>query len=176
MVDQEMYLFIAWSLIYVILWLIFIYLKNHRLIVDLYLADTICFKWAFYPWRYITQGITDCIITIIISSFFVLVRWDICKLLLRIQKINCRQLQDLFQIDRMYSFTKWMLIVVICCSFLPITKQQYTPDWTSLDKRPVPTWYDESKIGIFIHWGVFSVPSVASEWCVTKLECHFHLR
>jgi alpha-L-fucosidase len=24
--------------------------------------------------------------------------------------------------------------------------------------------YDESKIGIFIHWGVFSVPSFGSEW------------
>ncbi|VUZ43798.1 unnamed protein product [Hymenolepis diminuta] len=40
----------------------------------------------------------------------------------------------------------------------------YTPDWASLDTRPLPTWYDEAKIGIFIHWGVFSVPSYVSEW------------
>jgi hypothetical protein len=46
------------------------------------------------------------------------------------------------------------------------TKEEYTPDWTSLDTRPLPTWYDESKVGIFIHWGVFSVPSVYSEWYV----------
>ena len=31
--------------------------------------------------------------------------------------------------------------------------------WESLDSRPNPTWYDESKFGIFIHWGVFSVPA-----------------
>ena len=31
--------------------------------------------------------------------------------------------------------------------------------WDSLDSRPLPKWYDESKFGIFIHWGVFSVPS-----------------
>jgi alpha-L-fucosidase len=74
----------------------------------------------------------------------------------------------------MYSFTEWMLIVLICCSLVPLTHQQYTPDWTSLDKRPLPTWYDESKIGIFIHWGVFSVPSVASEWYIKKLEYRFY--
>lgn len=36
---------------------------------------------------------------------------------------------------------------------------RYTPDWNSLDTRPLPQWYDDAKIGIFIHWGVFSVPS-----------------
>jgi len=36
---------------------------------------------------------------------------------------------------------------------------QYTPDWPSLNSRPLPGWYDEAKFGIFIHWGVFSVPS-----------------
>jgi hypothetical protein len=41
---------------------------------------------------------------------------------------------------------------------------QYTPTWGSLDSRPLPTWYDEAKFGIFIHWGVFSVPSFGSEW------------
>lgn len=40
----------------------------------------------------------------------------------------------------------------------------YLPTWDSLDKRPLPKWYDEAKIGIFIHWGVFSVPSFGSEW------------
>lgn len=47
---------------------------------------------------------------------------------------------------------------------LLLTGAQYTPDWTSLDSRPLPKWYDEAKIGIFLHWGVFSVPSFGSEW------------
>ncbi|CAF3810942.1 unnamed protein product [Rotaria sordida] len=64
----------------------------------------------------------------------------------------------------MNSFTRAIFIAVVCCSFVPFTKEQYTPDWTSLDSRPLPAWYDESKIGIFIHWGVFSVPSISSEW------------
>ncbi|MGE5420974.1 MAG: alpha-L-fucosidase [Chloroflexota bacterium] len=37
--------------------------------------------------------------------------------------------------------------------------QQYQPSWESLDKRPVPGWFEDSKFGIFIHWGVYSVPS-----------------
>ncbi|KAK6627372.1 hypothetical protein RUM44_009849 [Polyplax serrata] len=41
---------------------------------------------------------------------------------------------------------------------------KYTPTWESLDSRPLPHWYDEAKVGIFVHWGVFSVPSFGSEW------------
>src|SRR6201999_1244349 len=36
--------------------------------------------------------------------------------------------------------------------------QPYQPTWGSLDKRPVPQWYQDAKFGIFIHWGVYSVP------------------
>lgn len=41
---------------------------------------------------------------------------------------------------------------------------KYVPTWSSLDNRTLPTWYDDAKLGIFIHWGVFSVPSFGSEW------------
>lgn len=41
---------------------------------------------------------------------------------------------------------------------------RYTADWTSLDARPLPPWFDEAKVGIFVHWGVFSVPGFGSEW------------
>ncbi|PVD24700.1 hypothetical protein C0Q70_15185 [Pomacea canaliculata] len=47
---------------------------------------------------------------------------------------------------------------------LSFVKAQYQPTWESLDSRPLPSWYDEAKLGIFIHWGVFSVPSFRSEW------------
>ncbi|XP_026666695.1 alpha-L-fucosidase isoform X2 [Ceratina calcarata] len=41
---------------------------------------------------------------------------------------------------------------------------EYYPTWDSLDSRLLPEWYDDAKFGIFIHWGVFSVPSFGSEW------------
>ncbi len=53
------------------------------------------------------------------------------------------------------------LCLLSCASSLGT---RYTPDWTSLDSRPIPEWYDEVKFGIFVHWGVFSVPAFGSEW------------
>jgi alpha-L-fucosidase len=40
----------------------------------------------------------------------------------------------------------------------------YRPDWRSLEKYQVPEWYKDAKFGIFIHWGVYSVPAFGDEW------------
>lgn len=40
----------------------------------------------------------------------------------------------------------------------------YKPTWESIDSRPVPAWFSEAKFGIFIHWGLYSVPA----WAPTK--------
>ena len=37
--------------------------------------------------------------------------------------------------------------------------QEYTASWPSLDSRPIPGWFEDAKFGIFIHWGVYSVPA-----------------
>ncbi len=57
-------------------------------------------------------------------------------------------------------------ILIIFLGFVAnnVTSAKYEPNWKSLDSRKLPEWYDDSKIGIFIHWGVFSVPSFRSEW------------
>lgn len=39
----------------------------------------------------------------------------------------------------------------------------YSPTWDSLDKRPIPQWFDDAKVGIFLHWGVYAVPA-RGEW------------
>jgi len=40
----------------------------------------------------------------------------------------------------------------------------FRPDWESLQKYEAPEWYKDAKFGIFIHWGVYSVPAFGSEW------------
>ena len=50
-------------------------------------------------------------------------------------------------------------IVVFFLLSLNLNGQNYKPEWESIDKRPVPEWFQESKFGIFIHWGVYSVPA-----------------
>lgn len=41
---------------------------------------------------------------------------------------------------------------------------KYKDTWESLCDHPVPVWYQNAKFGIFIHWGVYSVPAFYNEW------------
>jgi alpha-L-fucosidase len=50
----------------------------------------------------------------------------------------------------------WISIVAVV-SFL--SPQEYKPVWESIDRRPIPGWFQDAKFGIFIHWGVYSVPA-----------------
>jgi len=57
---------------------------------------------------------------------------------------------------------KVFLLVCFIFSWLnPLQAQTYQPNWASLDQRSTPNWWSESKFGIFIHWGVYSVPAYA---------------
>jgi alpha-L-fucosidase len=38
---------------------------------------------------------------------------------------------------------------------------KYEPSIESLDQHPLPQWYAGAKLGIFIHWGLYSVPGWA---------------
>ncbi len=40
----------------------------------------------------------------------------------------------------------------------------YKAEWSSLENYLIPDWYKDAKFGIFIHWGVYSVPAYGSEW------------
>ena len=37
-------------------------------------------------------------------------------------------------------------------------------NWQSLSGRKTPDWYYKGKFGIFIHWGIYSVPGYGNEW------------
>jgi alpha-L-fucosidase len=81
----------------------------------------------------------------------------------------------------------WALVIVACVGWAPATaplraqteaqrvQQQlrhvregmggpFTADWNSLAAYRVPEWFRDAKFGIFIHWGVFSVPAFGNEW------------
>ncbi|MEM6344091.1 MAG: alpha-L-fucosidase [Bacteroidota bacterium] len=40
----------------------------------------------------------------------------------------------------------------------------YEPNWESISNYKIPEWFTDSKFGIFIHWGAYSVPAYGSEW------------
>ena len=52
-----------------------------------------------------------------------------------------------------------LLLLLIFYLNIKIIAQTYQADWTTIDSRPIPTWFTDAKFGIFIHWGVFSVPA-----------------
>ncbi len=52
---------------------------------------------------------------------------------------------------------------------------KYENNWASLNSRPVPEWFADAKFGIFIHWGLYSVPAYTAkgqyaEWYQWQLE------
>eukprot|EP01129_Flabellula_baltica_P007520 TRINITY_DN2936_c0_g1_i1.p1 TRINITY_DN2936_c0_g1~~TRINITY_DN2936_c0_g1_i1.p1 ORF type:complete len:569 (+),score=79.90 TRINITY_DN2936_c0_g1_i1:61-1707(+) len=67
------------------------------------------------------------------------------------------------------------LSITITLSLVYTEKTTYIPTWNSLNTRPTPQWYQDAKFGIFIHWGVYSVPSWSpvgtyAEWYWYNLE------
>lgn len=64
----------------------------------------------------------------------------------------------------------------LCFCCLAAFAQEYNAEWESLDRRPIPSWFNEAKFGIFIHWGVYSVPAwrpLASEKYASYAEWYY---
>jgi len=54
-------------------------------------------------------------------------------------------------------------------------EQQAGPTWEELRARPFPQWFQDTKLGIFIHWGIYSVPAYSGkeeygEWFLRGLQ------
>lgn len=62
-------------------------------------------------------------------------------------------------------FQKLVVGLVFLCLCIPsINSQQgfhYEPSLDSVNRHPLPQWYADAKLGIFVHWGLYSVPGWA---------------
>ena len=70
---------------------------------------------------------------------------------------------------------KISLILLLFISLNAIAQEKYEATWESIDSRPIPEWFGNAKFGIFIHWGLYSVPAWSpkgtySEWYQYWLE------
>ena len=45
-----------------------------------------------------------------------------------------------------------------------IKNGRFKDNWDSLKQYVTPKWYKDAKFGIFIHWGVYSIPAFYDEW------------
>nr|CAD7263367.1 unnamed protein product [Timema shepardi] len=87
--------------------------------------------------------------------------------LAKLENVTVGELHKQFDLCSLYSHA---VVSLLCLSFCAVDCSNapnvgdYEATWESLDTRPLPQWYDDAKFGIFIHWGVFSVPSYGNEW------------
>jgi alpha-L-fucosidase len=58
---------------------------------------------------------------------------------------------------------RFILCSWVCLASAGSSAQEsaFSPDWASIDARPTPAWFQDAKFGIFIHWGLYSVPAYA---------------
>src|SRR5471030_2365514 len=56
-----------------------------------------------------------------------------------------------------------ILMFVLCFVALSTAQAQthYEATLDSLNQHPLPQWYADAKLGIFVHWGLYSVPGWA---------------
>ncbi len=60
------------------------------------------------------------------------------------------------------------LVLLMIGGYL-VRGQEVQPTWESLNRRGYPQWFRDAKLGIFVHWGLYSVPSFSgrdqyAEW------------
>lgn len=58
---------------------------------------------------------------------------------------------------------KYILLLTIVFSTSIFSQQTYQPNWESIDERENPQWFSNAKFGIFIHWGLYSVPGYSNK-------------
>jgi alpha-L-fucosidase len=65
----------------------------------------------------------------------------------------------------MYKRTLSIFILLLSFSAnLYAQQKRYQATWESLKAYECPEWFRDVKFGIFIHWGVYSVPAFGNEW------------
>jgi len=52
----------------------------------------------------------------------------------------------------------------------PLIDGPFKPTWASIrDQHHTPAWFNPAKFGIFIHWGLYSIPARGNEWYIKHM-------
>ncbi len=59
---------------------------------------------------------------------------------------------------------KTVLLLVFVFVLVSVSSaQQVEPNWKSINQRGYPQWFADARLGIFVHWGLYSVPAYAGK-------------
>jgi alpha-L-fucosidase len=69
----------------------------------------------------------------------------------------------------LFLFFAVLILFILGSSVRANDTANYSAEWESLNRHQTPEWFEDAKFGIFIHWGVYSVPawgplSTYAEW------------
>jgi Alpha-L-fucosidase len=69
-------------------------------------------------------------------------------------------------LHRTLSLVRRSVVLALLCLVVPVTVSaqpptHYEATLESLNRHPLPQWYADAKLGIFVHWGLYSVPGWA---------------
>lgn len=73
---------------------------------------------------------------------------------------------------------KCIVVIVLLAMFSCHTsnkeiEKKYSSDWESLkEHNESPEWFKDAKLGIYFHWGIYSVPAFKTEW----YPRHMHIK
>lgn len=62
------------------------------------------------------------------------------------------------------AISSWSLASRLGWAKTPPFPGHFAATWESLSQYQVPDWFRDAKFGVFMHWGVYSVPAHTSEW------------
>lgn len=56
----------------------------------------------------------------------------------------------------------FLFLLLLAFGGFAMAQNVVAPSWESINERGYPQWFRDAKLGIFIHWGLYSVPAYAS--------------
>ena len=80
-----------------------------------------------------------------------------------------------FRLGNLKFFLVLLVLMLTEINLVRVNAQSVEATWESLRSRPYPQWFRDAKLGVFIHWGVYSVPSYGGaesygEWYLRGLQ------
>jgi alpha-L-fucosidase len=83
--------------------------------------------------------------------------------------------------NKIYPFVFFVLLGFATLAQEAPQGKKWSADWEELRSRPYPQWFKDAKLGIFIHWGIYSVPAYGrkesyGEWFLRGLQVGDSLR
>ncbi|MCK5465531.1 MAG: alpha-L-fucosidase, partial [Bacteroidales bacterium] len=127
------------------------------------------FQFFFYGLAHVRMGVFEFASWVIHMSMLIFFSYIIGVLLKEWRKVT-RKTYVILVIGLMVLFVSFLIMnrgLVLgerSNGKTSVKEEPFSTDWESMKQYRVPDWFRDAKIGIYFHWGVYSVPAYKTEW------------